>query len=329
MTDHTHEPIADPDGDPADAVSEQTGQARERGRREHYGEFYGLHTPDRPDLPLLVVYGNCQAEATRVLLDGAADGRWRTLRMPPVHELEADDLPHLQRVLADTSYLVAQPVADGYRDLPLGTGEIAGLLPERASIARFPSVYWAALFPTQVIVRVPDAGDPPVVPYHDLRVLVAAANHAAASFDPVPADAVRAVRDDSLAQLRSRQEHHDTIDAATILEHAGADTTWVVNHPHNHVLMQESRAILDRLGLTGDVVDPGRVLLGELRTPVYAATLEALGADGTPTTSWQIRGEEVSEQEVADEQLRWYAEHPEAIGIGLDRHADLVRTLQL
>ncbi|NYJ76434.1 WcbI family polysaccharide biosynthesis putative acetyltransferase [Allobranchiibius huperziae] len=321
MSDQTHERAVN-----ATDETVAAGQSEDQGRREHYGEFYGLHSPEDPDLPLLVVYGNCQAEATRVLLDGAADGRWRTLRMPPVHELVADDLPHLRKVLADTSYLVAQPIVDGYRDLPLGTQEIARELPERASIARFPSVYWAALFPTQVIVRV-EAGDPPVVPYHDLRVLVAAANRVPVSFEPVHADGVRAVHEDSLAQLRRRQEHHGTIDAATILEHAGADTTWVVNHPHNHVLLHESQAILERLGLTGEVSDPGRVLLGELRTPVYAETLDALGIDGEASTSWQIRGDEVAEQEVADEQLRWYAEHPEAIETGLKQHAELVRTL--
>lgn len=328
MNDQTHERAHD-DADAAADPAQEATQAQDQGRREHYGEFYGLHSPQDPELPLLVVYGNCQAEATRVLLDGAADGRWRTLRMPPVHELVAEDLPHLRKVLADTSYLVAQPIVDGYRDLPLGTQEIARELPERASVARFPSVYWAALFPTQVIVRVPDAGDPPVVPYHDLRVLVAAANKVPASFEPVHADGVRAVHEDSLAQLRRRQEHHDTIDAATILEHAGADTTWVVNHPHNHVLLRESEAILDRLGLTGEVTDPGRVLLGQLRTPVYAETLDALGIDGEASTSWQIQGEQVSEQEIADEQLAWYAEHPEAIEIGLKQHAELVRTLGL
>lgn len=300
-----------------------------RGRREHYGQFYGLHAAEHPDLPLLVVYGNCQAEATRVLLDGAADGRWRTLRMPPVHELEAADLPHLHAVLAATDYLVAQPVADGYRDLPLGTQEIARRLPSPARIARFPSVYWAALFPTQVIVRVPDAGDPPVVPYHDLRVLIAVAHNRPVSFAPVPADGVRAVRDDSLAQLRQRQRRHETIDVATILQHAGAETTWVVNHPQNHVLMREAEAILASLGLSGEVTDPGRVLLGELRTPVYPETLDALGIEGTPRAQWSISGAQVSEQDVADGQLPWYRDHPEAAGTGLRRHADLVRTLRL
>ena len=304
-------------------------QAVDQGRREHYGEFYGLRSGDDPDLPLLVVYGNCQAEATRILLDGAASGRWRTARMPPVHELEETDLPQLRALLAQTTYLVAQPVADGYRDLPLGTAEVAQLLPAHGRIARFPSVYWAALFPTQVIVRAPGVGDPPVVPYHDLRVLIAAANGEAASFAPVHGDGVRAVRADSLAQLRARQHKHETIDAATVLEHAGVETTWVVNHPRNHVLMRDAELILDALGLSGQVTDPGRVLLGQLRTPVYAATLDALGLAGESSEIWHIGGEPVTELEVAEQQLAWYAEHPEVVDIGLQKHADLIRTLHL
>lgn len=326
MTDTPREAIAHPPDDRAKDAAEQT---EDQGRREHYGEFYGLRSPEEPDLPLLVVYGNCQAEATRILLDGAAAGRWRTARMPPVHELEAGDLTHLRALLAQTAYLVAQPVADGYRDLPLGTAEVAQLLPGHARIARFPSVYWAALFPTQVIVRVPGLGDPPVVPYHDLRVLIAASKGEAVSFLPVHADGVRAVRDDSLAQLRSRQRKHETIDAATVLEHAGAETTWVVNHPQNRVLMRDAELILDALGLTGEVTDPGRVMLGQLRTPVYAATLDALGLESRSSETWQIGGERVAELEVAEAQVRWYDEHPEVVDTGLEKHAELIRTLGL
>ncbi len=299
------------------------------GRRRHYGDFYGLNEAADPDLPLLVVYGNCQAEAMRVLLDGASGGQWRTMRMPPVHELEQADLEHLERMLAQASYLVAQPVADDYRDLPLGTTQAGELLPTHATTVFFPSVYWAAPFPTQVIVRAPGVGDPPMVPYHDLRVLVATANREPVSFAPVAADGVRAVRDDSLRQLRARQEHHGTIDAAGILENAGEQTTWVVNHPQNHVLQQEATAILDRLGLDGEVIDPGRVLLGELRTPVYTETLEALGLHGEPRDHWSIKGERVSEHEVADAQTRWYGEHPEVVTTGLKKHAELISLLGL
>lgn len=304
-------------------------QVTDRGRREHYGQFYGLHTHDHPELPLLVVYGNCQAEATRVLLEGAAAGRWRTLRMPPVHELEAGDLPHLRTVLASTTYLVAQPVVDGYRDLPLGTREVADLLPQHARIAMFPSIRWAALYPTQVIVRVPGLGDPPAVPYHDLRVLLAASEGRAPVFGPIHPDGVRAVRDDSAAQLRARQTRHATVDAATILQRAGAETTWVINHPHNLVLREVARALLAALGLVGDITDPGRVLLGDLRAPVHPGTLQALGIEGTPREQWSVRGEQVSEQQIADEQLRWYADHPEVISAGLRKHADAIRALHL
>ena len=89
------------------------------GRRQHYAHFYGLLPLPRDERPLLVVHGNCQAEALRVLLAGDASPV-RTVRVPPVHELTSEDLPHLDRLLAEVDVLVSQPVRDGYRDLPVG-----------------------------------------------------------------------------------------------------------------------------------------------------------------------------------------------------------------
>ena len=63
------------------------GTSPDQGRREHYGEFYGLRPLPDDGRPLLLVHGNCQAEAMRVLLAGV--GEHRTVRVPPVHELEA------------------------------------------------------------------------------------------------------------------------------------------------------------------------------------------------------------------------------------------------
>ena len=49
------------------------------------------------------------------------DRPYRTVRIPPVHELERGDLTHLDALLAVTDVLVTQPVRADYRDLPLGT----------------------------------------------------------------------------------------------------------------------------------------------------------------------------------------------------------------
>jgi hypothetical protein len=82
-------------------------------RTAHYQDFYG--EPARDGRPLGLVHGNCQAEALRVLLAGSPTLPWQLLRVPPVHELEAGDLPHLDRLLAGATLLLAQPVRDGYR----------------------------------------------------------------------------------------------------------------------------------------------------------------------------------------------------------------------
>ena len=303
------------------------------GRRAHYGEFYGLS--DIPELPIFMVHGNCQAESLRVLLHGAGQGRWHGVRVPPVHELLAEDLPHLRRLLARCSAVVTQPVAAGYRGLPLGTEDILALVPDTTRAVKFPVMRWTALMPTLAIVRAPGVTDPPVAPYHDLRTLVAAAQgRTAVRLAPVPPRAVVASRDESLRQLRIRQEAHATVDAASIFQSAGANAAHVINHPSNRVLIRVARAILEELGEPGNVTDPGRVLLGGIRAPVHLSTLEALGygaddLEGGPREHWIIGGEHVSEADVAAEHLAWYARFPQVVAAGMTRHERLIRAMGL
>lgn len=303
------------------------------GRRAHYGEFYGL--TDLPDAPIFMVHGNCQAESLRVLLHAAGEGRWHGVRVPPVHELLAEDLPHLRRLLARCSTVVTQPVASGYRGLPLGTDDILALAPVTTRVVKFPVMRWTALMPTLAIVRAPGVTDPPVAPYHDLRTLVAAAQgRKTVRPEPVSPRAVLVSRDESLRQLRVRQEAHGTVDAASIFRSAGANAAHVINHPSNRVLIDVARAILAELGEPGEVTDPGRVLLGGIRAPVHSSTLKALGyrsedLEGGPREDWIIGGERVSEADVAAEHLAWYARFPRVVAAGMKRHERLIRAMGL
>lgn len=289
------------------------------GRRQHYAHFYGLLPIPRDDRPLLVVHGNCQAEALRVLLAGGASPV-RTVRLPPVHELTAEDLPHLDRLLAEVDVLVAQPVRDGYRDLPLGTAEVLARAARRPRPVLVPIIRWAALHPFQVIVRTP-AGDPPPVPYHDLRTLALAAGRPA--LPEVPrADAVRAVRDLSVRELDRRQERHGTVGVVDLLLAAGAAAAHTVNHPGNDVLAGVAARVLAAAGLPGAIDDPGRTLLDSVHAPVQPAVLAALGLDGTPAHGdWLVHGTRVPDATVREVQLHWYAEHPGVAEAGLERHA--------
>ena len=300
----------------------------DQGRREHYGEFYGLR-PLPPDdgRPLLVVHGNCQAEALRVLLAGA--GEHRTVRVPPVHELEADDVPHLHRVLAASTALVAQPVRTDYRGLALGTAQVADRLAHGSVVVVIPSVRYAGLFPFQAIVRAPGVGDPPVVPYHDLRTLAEAATGTRPDA-AVAAAAWREVARSSVDELARREERHGAVVVSDLLGPAGAGAVHTVNHPGNEVLRGLARRVLERLGHDVEVPDPGRTLLDSVHTPLQAEVLEALGLDAAAAGSpWVVGGQVVEDGAVREAQLRFYAEHPQVVPAGLERHRDTMALLGL
>ena len=75
--------------------------------------------------------GNCQAEALRQALGGLADPPFRTVRVPPVHELEVGDLPHLEALLRQAAVLISQPIRADYRELPIGTDQWRRPCPRR------------------------------------------------------------------------------------------------------------------------------------------------------------------------------------------------------
>lgn len=265
-----------------------------------------------------MVHGNCQAEALRVLLDGSPSFGWQVVRVPPVHELTEQDLPALDALLTRCALLVAQPVSDGYRGLPLGTSEVA----ERsgATVLRFPVVRYSGLHPWQAIVRVPDGAEPPVVPYHDLRTLTGR--------EPGAVDLV-AVAQASVDEL-SRRERRDTdVVVSDLLVGLGADAVHVLNHPGNGLLIGLARRIQAALGRPVDAQDPGRELLGGIRAPLEPRVLDALGLDAAPREHWLVDGEPLPAEEVAAAHRAFYAARPDVVAAGLARHGPRLASLGL
>lgn len=299
------------------------------GRTRHYGTFYGLNEPD--DRPLWLVHGNCQAEALRVMLDSVADAPFTTVRMPPVHELSASDVPHLDRLLARAAVVLSQPVRDGYRDLPLGTDEVRSRT-SGATVIRWPVFRYSGLYPFQVIVRHPSepSATPAAVPYHDLRTLLAASRGA----DPdapwdveVDASGIRANADASVAELARREGRDCDVVISDVIRDHGAAACHTINHPGNGVLHDLAVRILAAAETPGAPSDPGRVLLNAVHTPLDARVIDALALDSAPRTEWTVGDTGVSTDEVHRTQMRWYAEHPEFVGAGLERHAATLELL--
>lgn len=278
--------------------------------------------------------GNCQAEALRQVLETVEDRPYRTVLVPPVHELTAEDLPHLDALLGEAQVLVSQPIRPNYRDLPLGTEEMAGRLPAGARVVRWPVIRYAGLYPFQAIVRRPSDRSitPPGVPYHDLRTVVAARSGRAPA-DPwdvdVAADRFVAAAEASRATLAAR-EHRDTdVAVSDVFASCGADACHTINHPGNPVLIELARRVLDAAGVRRAVGAVDRTLLGSVYAPLESRVLDALHLSAPARTEWTLESRRLSIQEVHEVQMRWYSDNPDFLDLAVERHGEMMEILGL
>lgn len=308
---------------------------RTAGERRHYAAFYGdapAGTGTAPaSAPQLVVVGNCQAESLRILLE---DDDVRAVRIPPIHELTADDVPRLARLLARTDLFVSQPVGADHRGLPLGTEQLAALLPPTARVALVPPVRYHGLHPWHVVVHPPGLTDPdpPLAAYHDLRTVAVALGAGTRRRDDLPvasAAALRTVAEASVVELRRRERLHGTVPAADLftVPHPGLMRT--VNHPGNAVLVPLAARLRTALGLPARPARVDRPLLDAVHAPLETPVVQALGLAAEPRPHWVLHGRSVPEREVAQAHLRFYAARPELAAYLAERYGATLDLLGL
>lgn len=286
-------------------------------RSWHYREFYGLAAVPAE---VTVVLGNCQAESLRLVLDRP---ELDTVRVPAVHEMTHEDLPHLERLLRRAKVVVTQPIRRDYRGLPLGTDQVRAALPPGSAVVTVPSVRFSGLYPFQAVLRLPPAGDPPLVPYHDLRTLGVAAGLRVR--DVLDDRDLRAEADASMAELRRREEAHGTIRISDVFATPRFDQMRTVNHAGNPVWATLGERVLDHLGVRGGPVDPGRPLLADVQAPREAWVAEFWGSDEPLRESWLVGGEATEPDRVRSAHLAWYAAHPAFVAGAVDRLGDTLR----
>lgn len=297
----------------------------------HYSAFYA-GDPAALEGPVAVVLGNCQAESLRLFLTGPD---LATIRMPAAHELLPEDLPALGRWLARADVLVSQPIRDGYHGLPVGSTEIRNALRPDARVVLVPVMRFAGLYPAHAIVR--SASDPSLVPplveYHDLGVLAEAAALRDGVRPPrldITPDQVLRIADESLGQLRSREERNATVVLSDVFAEPDFRLMRTLNHPANPVFRTAAVRVRERLGIDPTPDDPGRPVLDGVHAPRLPVVAAAFGLDEPEgPLEWIVDGRPVSLDEVRDEHLRWYAEHPAVVDAGVARHSVALRTLGL
>lgn len=274
----------------------------------------------------LVVVGNCQAESLRLLLDG---DDVRTVRLPAVHELGADDLADLRTLLRGTDLLVTQPIADDYRGLPIGSRQLAEHLPPGARHVLVTPVRYAGLHPHHLLVHPPglDDPDPPRAPYHDVRTVVAAAwaraGRAAPEQPGLTPAGVLAVAEASVAELVRREQAAGTVPVSDLLATPTAATMRTINHPGNAVLAPLAARVRAALGLPPRPPGVTRPLLDRVHAPLEPAVVAAHGLPDAPRPDWTVGGETLPTDDVRRAHLAWYAARPAMLDAALERSTAL------
>ncbi len=288
-------------------------------RRRHYGEFFGVASlPEEFGL----VVGNCQAESLRLVI---ASDALPAIRVPAVHELTADDVRRLHELLARASFLVAQPIRDGYRGFPLGTAQLRAALSRTARAVTVPAVRFAGLHPFQAVLRLPEfPEDPPLVAYHDVRVVAEAAGRSVPAH--LPPGAVRAIAESSVAELRRREALGLDVVASDLFDPVVEDLARTVNHPGNALFLPLGARLVAALGAPGQVVDPGRPILAGVRAPLEDWVVDAWNLDAEPRPDWTVAGESLPAAAVREAHLAYYAERPAVLAAVVARMEPLLRT---
>ncbi|MCU1405433.1 MAG: peptide transporter ATPase [Glaciihabitans sp.] len=257
-----------------------------------------------------------------------------TVRIPPVHEITAEDMPHLERLLPRVTTLISQPIRDGYHGLPLGSSELAARLHPTGRTALVPVVRFAGLYPTQAIIRPPSDLSlvPPVVPYHDLRIVAEAADRLAGVTRSQPTltrEIVRRIGDMSVNELRKREQGATTVTVSDLFEAPTFSLMRTINHPGNAVWSAIAARLRGMLDLGDHSVDPGRELLNSIHAPREQAVVDAYNLDTAAVGEWLVGESTVSTAEVRDAHLRWYADNPEVVEAGITRHRAALDVLGL
>ncbi len=289
----------------------------------------GAHSTDPGGAPSAVLRGTHPTRPTSDVV---------SVRVPPIHELTADDLPHLDALLERADLLVAQPTRADYRGLPLGTEQVLarpaptcarpwcracgtpGCTPSTSSSTRPSSTGWCPRsWPTTTCAPScwPRAATPTPAP-------TAAASTTCSTTSPrsppTPCGRSATTRAPSCAAASSNTA---AVAVADLLDDPAVDDMRTVNHPGPRVLTGVARRVRASLGLAPLEVDPGRPLLDDVHAPVHPAVAAVRRPADGPAPSpdhWRVGGRSVAEREVLAAQLAWYADHPAMVREALARH---------
>jgi hypothetical protein len=286
--------------------------------------------------PIVAVYGNCQAEALRQILELSPDfsRNYYAIPIPGAHEVTRAQLPALHMVVRRASVILTQRIRDDYRALPLGTNQVLTHARSDATILTYPSMFYRGLHPYLAYVHATgELGTPAPLTsgYHDLRFIYAAgrgmSDEAAREWlHEFTGDAgfIEEMASESLQSLRARERNLD-LTVSAVIPGLADRSFWTLNHPSNAVLSEAARAAHRVLGTRAAPTAATDEMLTSLVAPVHAHIRVALGyPERAEDKGWSINGRQFSDVEVMSTHLGYYRRRPEVLLHAKKEHAVLL-----
>lgn len=269
--------------------------------------------------PLWVVHGGMQAVAVRRLLAADPSAPYRTVGTPSADTATVADVPAVFGRLNSADVVITEDLPAGYRGLPLGTEDILSHVRPGVPVIAFPRLVYAGLHPFQVEATPELGGLPPLVPYHDLRLVAQAARlpSVRSGLETCP-DRLREFA--ALQLLRLRMLECEGVGGSAAIRPAGIHATHAVDRPGNALLVALARTIQVTLGVAPTAKDPGTPLLSRYVAPVEDTVADALGLPHPTARHWGVQGRPVQTSDIQSAHAAWYRRRPDVVRAVLAAH---------
>ena len=100
----------------------------------------------------IIVIGNCQSTILQTIIKTSLN----EVNVPPikeVHLIQKSDIDNLYTELASSDIVICQLIQDNYRNLPIGTNQIAEKLSPSTKMVIIPNIYFNAYFPNFIYIK--------------------------------------------------------------------------------------------------------------------------------------------------------------------------------
>lgn len=281
------------------------------------------------------IVGNCQSISLQNIIRVALTGKAVVPSIKEVHLIENSYLTDLKENIESSEVVICQLIQDNYRNLPIGTNQIADMMQPNARLVIIPNALFSAYFPSFIYIK--DKLGCTITPnnkqykgflsdYHD-AVLIAAQVlgyklddlfdiYHKVKFNP---DWFSSNTIQSINNLIEKEKKCDiNISNFIFNNYKNRQLFWTYNHPCNDVLYHIINNIFNILGLPEVVFDSeAPEVMDNIVLPIFDFILKSLEFEFQPHV-FRLNGHDMKYDKFILDTWLTYDKYPDLIEINKD-----------